>query len=155
MLFRLFNTYDMINSGYITDKNLLPVTRLNFGRTLKTGPTTRFTLGPFECSGRHQSNKNGIPTNCKDLFHLGYIHNGFYVVSNSDDADEKEIYRFSTKAITVKMIYCDFNRLTLTDISGTAQEPLQHEINTVEFQEMEIKLNNTISILAQHLEASE
>jgi len=144
----------MINSGYITDKNLLPVTRLYFGQTLKTGPTTRFTLGPFECSGRHQSNKNGIPTNCKDLFHLGHIHNGFYVVSNSDDADGNEIDRYSIKAMTIKMIYCDFNRLSFTDISS-AQGPLQQEIVTVEFQQMEIKLNSTISILTKHVEASE
>ena len=42
--------YQMI-SGYITDKNLLPITNLNFGRTHLPNASGRFEIGALECSG--------------------------------------------------------------------------------------------------------
>ena len=91
----------------------MPITRLNFGRITKSGLNGRFTLGPFECTGRHYSILEKIlPANCKDVFHLGHIHNGYYIVSNisGDDADENK-----DKSKKISLIYCDFNQISFED----------------------------------------
>lgn len=139
-------------SGYITDKNLLPVTQLNFGRLLESVPTGRFTLGPYECSGRYQqSSAERIPTNCKDLFYLGHIHNGFYTVSDVVTPVENNIN--PTNLVTVvKMIYCDFEQLTFDE--RTTTEMKIQSIMSAEYKHLEIKLNRTESMLTQCLEAS-
>jgi hypothetical protein len=55
--------------GYITDKRVLPVTALNFGRTHLETSTGIHTLGRFECSGSMPF--NDLPTSCKDLLFSG------------------------------------------------------------------------------------
>ena len=95
----LFDISHRIDEGYITDKNILPVSQLNFGRNVKSGQTSRFTLGPFECTGSSKPNSNQfLPTDCKDLFLLGHIHNGFYTVS-------------AASGTKINNIYCDFTQL--------------------------------------------
>ncbi|XP_054166072.1 uncharacterized protein LOC128963584 [Oppia nitens] len=52
------------DSGYITDKNKLPVSRLVFGETYKLGQSGYFYLGPLECDGnarnRHHLESCGV-----------------------------------------------------------------------------------------------
>ena len=87
-------------TGIITDKKILPITRLNFGRTLLTSSRGFHTLGRFECSG--QVSVIGMPMSCKDLWLLGHTKSGLYSV-------------MGTKQI--ESVYCDYTKLT-TD-SGT------------------------------------
>ena len=89
--------------GYITDKNLLPITRLNFGRTSLPGSSGRFSLGAFECEGR-RSETTSMPTNCKDLFLSGHTLNGFYSILVQPE-DESVASTNQTRTI-----YCDFTR---------------------------------------------
>ena len=77
----------------MTDKDLLPVTRLNFGRIFP-GSNGKHTLGKFQCSGR--KTLSSMPTNCRDLFIAGNQINGFYAIKSS-----------STQISTV---YCDFSK---------------------------------------------
>jgi len=92
-----------------------------------------------------------------DLFHLGHIHSGFYLVSNDDADDGKKINSHPINAMTtVKMIHCDFEQLPFgdrTEESMTARIKIQ-SIVTAEFQQLESKLNSTRSLLTSHLEAS-
>ena len=79
--------------GYVTEKSLLPVTRLNFGR-IAPGANGKHSLGKFECSGR--TTLASMPTNCHDLFIAGNQISGFYTIKGS--------------AIQLKTVYCDFNK---------------------------------------------
>jgi hypothetical protein len=81
--------------GVVTDKNVLPVTRLNFGRTQLETSSGIHTLGRFECTGTVAI--TGLPTSCRDLWLIGHTLNGFYSIEG------------------VKMletVYCDFTKLT-------------------------------------------
>lgn len=80
--------------GYITAKDILPVTKLNFGRTQVSG---KHTLGRLECSGR--VSLSGKPTSCKDLFLMGHTLNGFYQV--------KGIGANSNK---IETVYCNYDQ---------------------------------------------
>ena len=83
----------MINddTGRITDKDLLPVTRINFGAG--SAPSSgSYTLAKLECYGR--SSFEGIPKSCHDLRQAGHRSNGFYIVKASRQ---------------LEMIYCDMN----------------------------------------------
>jgi hypothetical protein len=81
-------------SGVITDKNILPVTRLNFGRTQLATSSGVHTLGRLVCSGSVAVNE--FPKSCEDLWFIGHTLNGFYSVKG-----EKMI----------ESIYCDFTQL--------------------------------------------
>ena len=80
--------------GFITATELLPVTRLSFGRTSLTGVKASYTLGRFECTG--QAAISSKPTNCRDLFKMGHTLSGFYDVKGS-----------STQ---ISSTYCDFSK---------------------------------------------
>jgi len=82
--------------GFITATELLPVTRLNFGRTSVSGVKASYTLGRFECTG--QAAISSKPTNCRDLFKMGHTLSGFYDVKSS-----------STQ---IASTYCDFSKAT-------------------------------------------
>jgi hypothetical protein len=86
----LFNIY----TGVITDKSILPITRLNFGRTPLESSFGVHTLGRFECTG--QVVVYGMPSSCEELWHIGHTLNGLYSVMGS------------TK---VESIFCDFTKL--------------------------------------------
>ena len=77
----------------MTEKSLLPVTRLNFGR-IAPGASGRHTLGKFECSGR--VTLASMPTICYDLFIAGNQISGFYTVKAS--------------TTQLKTVYCDFSK---------------------------------------------
>jgi hypothetical protein len=81
-------------SGVIEDKNVLPVTQLNFGRTLLETSSGIHTLGRFECTGSVALTR--MPTSCEDLWLIGHTLNGFYSVLGST---------------MMESVYCDFTKL--------------------------------------------
>lgn len=81
--------------GYVTDKDLLPVTRLNFGRTALGNADGKHTLGPLQCSGRKIVAT--VPTNCLDLSLNGNQVSGFYLVKSSSSNQ-------------IQTVYCDFSQ---------------------------------------------
>lgn len=84
----------LVDSGIITDKDILPITRLNFGRTQLETSSGVHTLGRFECTG--QVAITGMPTSCEDLWLIGHTLNGLYNVKGSS---------------MVESVYCDFSKL--------------------------------------------
>jgi hypothetical protein len=82
-------------AGVITDKNVLPVTRLNFGRTQLETSSGVHTLGRLVCTGL--VTLTGLPKSCQDLWLIGHTLNGFYSVMGS------------TK---MESVYCDFTKPT-------------------------------------------
>ena len=79
--------------GYISEKDALPIQRLNFGKVsspvLASGA---FTLGKFECSGR--AVVNGMPESCRDVYRIGHIFNDFYSIKRNEK---------------IEMVFCDFS----------------------------------------------
>ena len=86
-----------INPGYITDKDHLPITRLNFGRTSVSASLGEHTLGPLRCLGSFQSSNNVIPTSCADLWRSGETVSGLYQVKANDG--------------TIVTVFCDMSKL--------------------------------------------
>ncbi|XP_046633631.1 contactin-associated protein-like 2 isoform X2 [Daphnia pulicaria] len=84
----------LTDSGIISNKNLLPVTRLNFGRTPLESSSGIHTLGPFECSG--QVAVTGMPSSCEDLWRVGHTLSGLYSIMG---------------ATKVETVFCDFAKL--------------------------------------------
>jgi hypothetical protein len=84
----------MVSTGTITDKNVLPITRLNFGRTQLETSSGVHTLGRFECTG--QVAVSGMPSSCQDLWSTGHILSGLYSVVGTS---------------MVESVYCDFTKL--------------------------------------------
>jgi hypothetical protein len=82
------------NSGYVTEMDLLPVTKLNFGRASASSALGIHTLGKFECSGR--PTLDGPPSSCGDLWQIGYSLNGIFVVKDKNE---------------FRTVYCDFSKL--------------------------------------------
>ncbi|XP_046648260.1 uncharacterized protein LOC124338218 isoform X1 [Daphnia pulicaria] len=82
------------DSGVITEKTLLPITKLNFGQTQLSSSSGSHTLGRFECSGG--TTVTGMPTSCEDLWRSGHRLSGLYFVMEGK---------------LVKNVYCDFAKL--------------------------------------------
>jgi hypothetical protein len=80
--------------GVISDKNVLPITRLNFGRTILEGSSGNYTLGRLECSG--QMAVTGMAKSCEDLWWIGHTLTGLYSVMGT---------------AMVENVYCDFTKL--------------------------------------------
>ncbi len=72
----------------------MPITRLNFGRTILEYSSGVHTLGRFECSG--QKAVEGMASSCEDLWRIGHTLSGLYSVMG---------------ATKVENIYCDFSKL--------------------------------------------
>ena len=72
-------------SGAITDKEILPVTRLNFGRTQFDISSGVHTLGRFQCSG--QVTISGIAKSCEESFCWRCQHRGRPVQSTEPSND--------------------------------------------------------------------
>ena len=81
-------------AGIINDKEILPITRLNFGRTQQSYSSGIHTLGRFECTG--QVAVTGMPTSCEDLWRIGHTLSGLYSVKGVQ---------------MVESTYCDFTKL--------------------------------------------
>ncbi|XP_032776653.2 contactin-associated protein-like 3 [Daphnia magna] len=86
---------ELSDNGVITDKDLLPITKLNFGRTIAPTSMSSYKIGRLECSGKVVL--NGMPTSCQDLWRVGYILSGIYSIKGSSSR--------------VETVYCDFNKL--------------------------------------------
>ncbi|XP_046456495.1 uncharacterized protein LOC124203731 [Daphnia pulex] len=84
----------LVDDGVITDKNVLPVTRLNFGRTQLETSSGVHTLGRLVCTGL--VTLTGLPKSCQDLWLIGHTLNGFYSVMGS---------------AKMESVYCDFTKL--------------------------------------------
>lgn len=84
----------LTDSGVISNKSVLPITRLNFGRTQLESSSGVHTLGPFECSG--QIAVTGIPNSCEDLWRGGHTLSGLYSIAG---------------ATMVETVFCDFAKL--------------------------------------------
>jgi hypothetical protein len=82
-------------AGVITDKNVLPVTRLNFGRTQLETSSGVHTLGRLMCTGLVTF--SGLPKSCQDLWLIGHTLNGFYSVMGS---------------AMMESVYCDFTKFS-------------------------------------------
>ncbi|XP_057368213.1 uncharacterized protein LOC130689201 [Daphnia carinata] len=83
----------LTDSGIITDKNILPIMRLNFGRTMENSSSGLHTLGPLECWGKLETKQ--LPSSCEDLWRIGHVFSGFYSVKGE---------KF------VETVHCDFSR---------------------------------------------
>lgn len=75
---------------------MLPLTKLNFGRTIAPTSVKQHKLGRMECNGKVVL--NGMPASCEDLWRIGYTLTGLYSIRGSS----------SNK---VETVYCDFNKL--------------------------------------------
>ena len=84
----------VLTIGVISNKNLLPVTRLNFGRTQLVSSSGVHTLGRLECTG--QVAVVGIPKSCSDLWLFGHTLSGLYSVMGGKQ---------------VESVYCDFTKI--------------------------------------------
>ncbi|XP_046643658.1 uncharacterized protein LOC124328873 isoform X2 [Daphnia pulicaria] len=84
----------LFDSGIITDKSVVPMTRLNFGRTQLNTSSGVHTLGKLECSGRVAV--TGMPKSCEDLWRIGHTLSGLYSIMG---------------AKMVESVYCDFTKL--------------------------------------------
>ena len=89
-----FVIFTIPNAGVISNKSVLPITRLNFGRTQLESSSGVHTLGPFECSG--QIAVTGIPNSCGDLWRGGHTLSGLYSIAG---------------ATMVETVFCDFAKL--------------------------------------------
>ncbi|XP_046645819.1 uncharacterized protein LOC124336165 [Daphnia pulicaria] len=83
----------LVDDGVITNKNVLPVTRLNFGRTQLETSSGVHTLGRLVCTGL--VTLTGLPKSCQDLWLIGHTLNGFYSVMGS---------------AKMESVYCDFTK---------------------------------------------
>lgn len=93
-----------MNTGVITSKDFLPITKLNFGRTQLSTSSGQYTLGRLDCSG--QSSVNRIPSSCADLWQIGHTFSGLYPIKSEKSID---------------MVYCNFTKQS-TD-SGATNRP--------------------------------
>ncbi|KAK4011384.1 hypothetical protein OUZ56_020498 [Daphnia magna] len=84
----------LFDDGFVTNKDVLPITRLNFGRTQLETSSGFHTLGPFECSG--QVVVDGMPSSCEELWKTGHTLSGLYSVMGVS---------------MVESVYCDFSKL--------------------------------------------
>ncbi|XP_057373146.1 uncharacterized protein LOC130694024 [Daphnia carinata] len=84
----------LFDDGVVTNKEILPITMLNFGRTQLETSSGVHTLGPFECVG--QVSVDRMPSSCEDLWKTGHKLNGLYSVVGVSTAES---------------IYCDFSKL--------------------------------------------
>jgi hypothetical protein len=83
-----------LTTGVITRKEILPISRLNFGRTQLDTSSGVHTLGRFECSG--QVAVTGMPRSCEDIWRIGHTLSGLYSVIGNQ---------------MVESVYCDLNKL--------------------------------------------
>jgi hypothetical protein len=99
----------LICSGVITSKNILPITRLNFGGTQSPSSSGIHTLGNLTCSGysrqpepstwpstKPAETTTPMPKSCGDLKKMGYTLSGFFSIKGHK---------------MMASVYCDFSKL--------------------------------------------
>lgn len=83
-----------ICAGTIQLKDVLPVTRVNFGGTILGSSSGQYKLGRLHCAG--QNSVSGMPTSCQDLWFVGHTTSGFYSVKSASQ---------------LATVFCDFSKL--------------------------------------------
>jgi hypothetical protein len=104
-----------ICSGAIRNKNILPITRLNFGLTKSLTSSGIHKLGRLTCSGFSRSRRNipehslkppgqvdgtaiaKLPTSCGDVKKMGYTLSGFFFIKGPK---------------MMESVYCNFTKLS-------------------------------------------
>ena len=84
------------DDGQLTDKDQLPVTKLNFGNFYEEGQAAKFHLGPLYCSG-----EKVLPLemdSCESLWLAGTTKPGYQIIKTKSDSFPK-------------VVYCDMNKL--------------------------------------------
>jgi hypothetical protein len=84
----------LIDSGMISVKELLPITKLYFGGMTSTS-VAKHTVGKLECSGRSMT--DGMPKSCRQLWLMGHTLSGFYTVMDEENK-------------VLKSVFCDMTR---------------------------------------------
>ncbi|KAK4011391.1 hypothetical protein OUZ56_020505 [Daphnia magna] len=84
----------LTDDGVVTNKEVLPITKLNFGRTQFETSSGVHTLGPFECTGQVVVDR--MPSSCEDLWKTGHTLSGLYSVVGVS---------------MVESVYCDFSKM--------------------------------------------
>nr|CAH0106935.1 unnamed protein product [Daphnia galeata] len=139
-------------AGVITDKNVLPVTRLNFGRTQLATSSGVHTLGRFECSGSVAL--TGLPGSCEDLWLIGHTLNGIYsvmegeLVKRTNGSNEKCQNRYLGKSLRKKLLFvpnADTNPEEKHEISEPALFRFLLNEKTIEAQAEIQAMLNTLS----------
>lgn len=112
------DTHKIWHAGFISDKSLLPVTRLHFGRILSAPARGLHTLSRLQCFGRQFIiSEFNRPSTCMDLWRTGHTHSGFYFVESDND---------------IKHVFCD-----MSDVPGQSTPP-----KTVIAQEKFVKITS-------------
>jgi len=109
-----------VSIGSITDKTLLPITKLNFGRILTPPASGSHTLGRFQCFGRVFTSPQK-PRSCQDLWRSGHTISGFYNVQDAAD---------------IEMVYCD---MTTVPGQGGNVASIKHVIKVDSFEKIILK----------------
>nr|CAH0105711.1 unnamed protein product [Daphnia galeata] len=116
-----------VDSGVITDKEILPISRLNFGRTPLETSSGIHTLGRYECTGKVAI--VGMPTSCEDLWRIG--HSFQNLIGYVEVKPKPTYFNIPTSCANlkgtghtssglylvmegelVKNVYCDFTKLS-------------------------------------------
>ena len=66
------------DSGHLTDKRHLPVTKLNFGNLDKEGQEARLELGPLYCTGQEEVVETA--GSCRGLWSEANVVTGYHMV---------------------------------------------------------------------------
>ena len=85
-----FTEFRALYEGHLTNKNQLPVTKINFGGLGQSSLRPReakFELGPLYCSGADPGDQNfavrnhgASPASCKDLWLRGHQDVSFIII---------------------------------------------------------------------------
>lgn len=143
----------------------MPITRLNFGRTNLVGSSSRFEIGPLECSGSRMSSVNEgeriitlIPTNCNDLFQIGHVLTGFYsVLVGSTETGTHN------KTLLTKTIFCDFSQSPVVGVADgkyfnaipASPSFIHHEYNPQQSTMLSLSIDEKIDNLRARLQLLE
>ena len=136
---------NVLSAGYITAKDLLPVSKVNFGRTHSKHSSGRFTLGKFECSGTQPF--QGMPSSCEDLRRIGHHLSGFYTVKV--DGKLKKLYCDMSKLLGDKGDFI-FQLLTLNAFNNTwnnfqKNTDLEKVVDSVNVIQFHVKTKRSLS----------
>lgn len=88
----------LFDEGYIQNKEQLPISRLNFGRTSAAYSSGEHTLGRLRCTGNYQLSPGKRPGSCADLWKAGHTLSGIYLVQPEG-------------GFSVLTVYCDMSKL--------------------------------------------
>ena len=131
------------DTGLVTDKTLLPVTRLNFGRILTPPASGQHTLGRMQCFGRLVSAESRPSGSCEDLWRAGQTLSGLYPIQRPSSGG-------------VETVFCDMTQVpgreSSTAVPNRKEEFLTKRLEeqTHRTDELRSSLDDLKSTLARH-----